>query len=163
MAQTATTPKSASPSTAVKRTAAAVEQQSREVAQTATEIRRSSTRLEDSADRTTVLAADRTMLAAERTYAAWVRTGLFALASGIGARALLTGLLPEWLILADASALIAISAFCFAAAVWRHLNPGPPPPAPDVRRIPPIVLIGLNGFLALVSIAALIGVWVAAR
>ena len=33
--------------------------------------------------------------AAERTYAAWLRTGLFALASGIGARALLTGVVPD--------------------------------------------------------------------
>jgi putative membrane protein len=51
--------------------------------------------------------------------------------------------------------------FCFAAAVWRHLNPGPPPPRPDVRRIPDGVLIGVNLFLALVSCAALVGIWIA--
>ena len=111
------------------------------------------------ADRTTQLAADRTILAAERTYAAWVRTGLFALASGVGARALLTGLLPEWLIQADASMLIAFSVFCFGAAIWRHLNPGPPPPRPAVQQIPRSVLIVVNSFLALVSLAALIGIW----
>ena len=157
MAQTATKPKAVDP--AVKHSAKVVEQHSRKIADSAKELEHSSYAIEDSADRTTQLAADRTILAAERTYAAWVRTGLFALASGIGARALLTGLLPEWLILADASLLIAFSMFCFGAAIWRHLNPGPPPPAPDVRRIPRLVLIGVNAFLALISLAALIGIW----
>jgi aryl-alcohol dehydrogenase-like predicted oxidoreductase len=32
--------------------------------------------------------------------------------------------LPEWLIQADATMLVMFSAFCFAAAIWRHLNPG---------------------------------------
>ena len=160
MSQTATKPRPAD--AAVKHSAKAVEQHSKKIADSAKEIKHSSYAIEDSADRTTRLAADRTVLAAERTYAAWVRTGLFALASGIGARALLTGLMPEWLILADASVLIAFSMFCFGAAIWRHLNPGPPPPVPDVERIPHIVLITVNGFLALVSLAALIGIWAAA-
>jgi putative membrane protein len=159
MAQTATKPSEAA--NAVKRTARAVEQHSRKIADSATELKHSSEHIEDSADRTTRLAADRTLLAAERTYAAWVRTGLFALASGVGARALLTGILPEWLVRADATLLIAFSMFCFGAAIWRHLNPGPPPPVPDVRRIPRSVLIGVNSFLALVSFAALIGIWFA--
>jgi hypothetical protein len=51
------------------------------------------------------------------------------------------------------------SVFCFGAAIWRHLNPGPPPPVPDVKRIPHYVLITVNGFLALVSLAALIAIW----
>jgi putative membrane protein len=157
MAQTATKPKSAE--TAVKQSAKVVEQHSRKIADTAKELKHSSYAIEDSADRTTQLAADRTILAAERTYAAWVRTGLFALASGIGARALLTGLMPEWLILADASMLVAFSIFCFAAAVWRQLNPGPPPPIPAVQRIPAPLLIAMNVFLGLVSLAALIGIW----
>jgi putative membrane protein len=147
-------------SAAVKETARAVEQQSRKVADTAREVEHASVHIEDSAERTTRLAADRTILAAERTYAAWVRTGLFALASGVGARALLTGLVPDWLVLADASALIAFSMFCFGAAIWRHLHPGPPPPVPDVRRIPRAVLITINVFLGLVSLAALIGIWI---
>jgi inner membrane protein YidH len=145
---------------AVKETAQSVQRDSHKIAHSARELEQSSERIEDSASRTTRLAADRTILAAERTYAAWVRTGLFALASGIGARALLTGLLPEWLIQADASVLIAFSMFCFGAAIWRHLNPGPPPPMPDVRRIPRAVLVGINAFLALISLAALIGIWV---
>jgi putative membrane protein len=157
MSQTETKPKSAE--TAVKQSAKVVEQHSRKIADSAKEIKHSSYAIEDSADRTTRLAADRTVLAAERTYAAWVRTGLFALASGIGARALLTGLMPEWLVLADASMLIAFSMFCFGAAIWRHLHPGPPPPFSDVKRIPHAVLIAINVFLALVSLAALAGIW----
>src|SRR5579883_193799 len=120
----------------VRESVKAVERHSRTIADTAQELKQSSAQIETSADRTTRLAADRTILAAERTYASWVRTGLFALASGIGAHALLNGVLPQWLARADASMLVVFSVFCFAAAIWRHLNPGPPPPAPNVRRIP---------------------------
>jgi putative membrane protein len=148
---------------AVRQTAKTVAHHSRTIAESAEELEQSSAQIETSADRTTRLAADRTILAAERTYASWVRTGLFSLASGIGARALLTGVLPEWLIQADATMLVIFSVFCFAAAIWRHLNPGPPPPAPNVRRIPGALLIVANGFLALVSIAAVIGIWMAPR
>ena len=123
------------------------------------QVERSTERIEGSADRRTELAADRTVFASERTYAAWVRTGLVALASGIGAKQLFTGLVPEWLIIANGSVLVLFSAFCFAAAVWRHLNPGPPPPQPDARRIPPALLVAVNGFLVLVALAALMGIW----
>src|SRR5262245_57489132 len=61
------------------------------LAESAEEIKLSTYGVEDSAERTTQLAADRTVFAAERTYAAWVRTGLLAMASGIGAKALLSG------------------------------------------------------------------------
>jgi putative membrane protein len=117
--------------------------------------------VEKSSDRTTVLAADRTIFAAERTYAAWVRTGLASLAAGVGAKAVLGPVLGEALVLSAGSVLILFSAFCFAAGVWRELFPGPPPPRPDVRRIPPLLLIGVNGFLMLVALAALLGVWLA--
>jgi uncharacterized membrane protein YidH (DUF202 family) len=70
------------------------------------EVEASTERVEDSADRRTVLAGDRTVLAAERTYAAWVRTGLVALASGIGAKKLLSGILPEVMIVATGSLLV---------------------------------------------------------
>lgn len=119
----------------------------------------SALRQESSAERRTKLASDRTLLAAERTYAAWVRTGLAALAAGVGAKALLTDVVPDWLVGATGSFLIAFSAFCFAAAVWRQLAPGAPPPIPDTRRMPPLLLIAINGFLVLVSLAALIGIW----
>jgi len=120
---------------------------------------RDTARMESSADRRTELAADRTMFAAERTYAAWVRTGLVAMASGVGAKPALSGLLPNWLIGLTGTVLVLFSVFCFAAAVWRHLYPGPPPPVPDAKRLHPAWLVMLNGFLALVSIACLIGIW----
>ena len=125
----------------------------------AVQMERSTARVEDSADRRTELAADRTVFAAERTYAAWVRTGLVAMASGIGARALLMGTLPEWLVIATGTVFMLFSVFCFSAGVWRHLYPGPPPPIPDAARIHPIVLVLVNAVLAMVSIAALIGIW----
>jgi putative membrane protein len=112
-----------------------------------------------SADRRTVLAANRTVLAAERTYAAWVRTGLAAIASGIGARALLENIVADWLIQATGSVLIVFSAFCFVAAVWREMFPRATPPRPEVQRLPPWVLVLFNGFLVLVSLAALLGLW----
>src|SRR4051794_25947177 len=143
----------------IERTARTVAQHSRKVAHSAAETKQSASAIESSADLNTRLAADRNILAAERTYAAWVRTGLFALASGVGAHALLNGVVPPWLAMADATMLIAFSIFCFAAAIWRHLNPGPPPPAPQLEQIPRAVLITVNAFLALVSIAALIGIW----
>src|SRR5438128_9777035 len=129
------------------------------LAESAEKIKDTTYRVKDSAERTTQLAADRTVFAAERTYAAWVRTGLLAMASGIGAKALLAELLPQWLIIATGSVLVLFSAFCFGAAVWRHLEPGVPPPPIDVSRIPAWVLVAVNGFLALVAVAALVGIW----
>ena len=105
------------------------------------------------------LAADRTVFAAERTYAAWVRTGLAALASGIGAKKLLEGMVADWMVIATGSLLVLFSAFCFGAAVWRQLFTGAPPPVPDVRRIQPVLLVIVNGFLMLVALAALVTIW----
>ena len=113
---------------------------------------------EESADRCTVLAANRTVFAAERTYAAWVRTGLAALASGVGAKAALGHVMNETLVLAAGSVLVVFSALCFGAAVWRELIPGAPPPQPDVRKLPPVLLVAVNGFLVLVALAALAGI-----
>ena len=113
----------------------------------------------DSADRRTQLAADRTIFAAERTYAAWVRTGLAAMASGVGAKKLLEGVIPEWMIIAAGTVLVLFSAFCFGAAVWRQVNPGPPPPHPDTRKLPEPLLIAVNAFLVVVALAALLGIW----
>ncbi|WP_262029366.1 YidH family protein [Microvirga sp. Mcv34] len=120
---------------------------------------KASVQMKDSADRRTELAANRTVFAAERTYAAWVRTGLASLASGIGAKKLLEGVVPDWMIVITGSILILFSAFCFAAAVWRQVFTGSQPPQPDVQRLPPFLLIAFNGFLALVSLAALFSIW----
>ena len=65
--------------------------------------------------------------------------------------------MAESIVLAAGSVLVLFSAFCFAAGVWRELFPGPPPPVPDVRRIPPALLMGVNGFLILIALAALVG------
>lgn len=130
------------------------------LAESASTLKESAVQQTDSADRRTQLAADRTIFAAERTYAAWVRTGLSALAAGVGAKALLKDVVEPWLASATGSLLILFSAFCFFAGVWRELDPGAPPPPPDIRRLPPWLLISVNGFLALVSFAALVGIWV---
>src|SRR5215211_2329086 len=119
----------------------------------------STEQIKDSADRRTELAANRTVLAAERTYAAWVRTGLASLARGIGAKKLLEGVVPGWMIITTGSLLVLFSAFCFVVAVWREMFPGAPPPEPDTRRIPSPLLIISNGFLTLVALAALMSIW----
>ena len=68
-----------------------------------------------------------------------------------------------FVVLAVLSGLIAVlvtfAAFCFIAAIWRELSPGAPPPEPDVRQLPRVLLFALNGFLALVALAVLFGVW----
>jgi putative membrane protein len=116
----------------------------------AVQLERSTARVEGSADRRTELAADRTVFAAERTYAAWVRTGLFAMASGIGAKALMAGVVPQWLTMTTGTVLMLFSVFCFGAGVWRHLYTGQPPPIRDAAVIHPEVLIFVYVFIALV-------------
>src|SRR3954468_12903354 len=138
---------------------AAIETQSRKVADSAKKLKESSVRIEDSADRRTELASNRTALAAERTYSAWIRTGLFSLASGAGAKGVLTGLMPAWIVLADSSALILFSVFCYLAAVWRFNHSGATRPTPDVPRIDGRILIAMSGFLSVVSVVALFGIW----
>ena len=135
--------------------------QAESVKQSAVHLERSATAVEQSADRNTVLAADRTVLAAERPYAAWVRTALAALFSGAGAKALFAALLPSWWGTATGSALVLFSMFCLVAGVWRYLNPGAPPPEPDMRRIPIPLLMLANGFLILVACVVLAGIWAA--
>jgi len=139
-------------------TSAAIETQSKKVAESAKKLKDSSVRIEDSADRRTELASNRTALATERTYSAWIRTGLFSLASGAGAKSVLAGLMPMWVVLADASALIAFSIFCFCAAVWRFNRSGATRPDPDVPRIAQRILLAMSAFLSMVSAVALWGV-----
>ncbi|MGI8841171.1 MAG: YidH family protein [Caulobacteraceae bacterium] len=133
-------------------------QSSESLEESAVAVEQSAGQLTDSADRRTELAADRTLLAAERTYAAWVRTGLTALASGVGARALLAHVISAWLVDATGGVLVAFSAFCFLAAVWREIGTPVAPPKPRARRMPRGLLLAMNGFLVLVSLAALVGV-----
>ena len=116
---------------------------------------------DDQNDPRVLYAADRTVLAAERTYAAWVRTGLVSLVAGVGAKTSLGSVLPEWAILFNATLLVLFAGFCFAVAVWRDLWPGHDSPRrSDVWRLPPALMIVVNGGLVLVSVGALVGVWV---
>ena len=122
------------------------------------QLKRSADTLEEETDKRVSLAEDRTFLAAERTYAAWVRTGLAALASGIGARAVLKDAMPLWLVQITSSVLILFAAFCLCAAIWREFY-SVPPGRSRLSVMPRAVLLPLNGFLVLVTLAALVGVW----
>ena len=124
----------------------------------ARQLKRSADTLQDETDKRVSLAEDRTFLAAERTYAAWVRTGLAALASGIGARAVLKDGMPLWLVQITSSVLILFAAFCLCAAIWREFY-SVPPGRSRLSVLPRAILFPLNGFLVLVTLAALVGVW----
>ena len=139
--------------------AAGLERSASETQRSAAATHRAAVATQQSVDRNTQLAADRTLLAAERTYAAWVRTGLEALASGVGARALLGGVLPHEFAALAGSGLVLFSTFCFVAAVWRELYFGVPPAVADIKRLPIPVLLTINGFLVVTSLAALVGIW----
>ena len=138
---------------------AALHKGAAEVEKGAQEVKQGAQQLQHGVDHRNQLAADRTVFAAERTYAAWVRTGMAALASGVGAKKVLEGVVPEWMIVATGSILVLFSAFSFGAAVWRQMNPGPPPPVAHARQIPPALLVTVNGFLILVALAALVSIW----
>ena len=131
---------------------------SRALEESAQTLKQSAAVLDEETDQRTSLAADRTVLAAERTYAAWVRTSLASLASGIGARAVLEDAMPLWLVRATASVLILFATFCLCAAIWREFY-SLPPGKTRLTGMPRWVILPVNGFLALVTIAALIGVW----
>jgi putative membrane protein len=133
-------------------------QVSEALTKSARELKRSAASLEEETDMRVSLAEDRTFLAAERTYAAWVRTGLAALASGIGARALLKDAMPLWLAQATASVLILFAAFCLSAAIWREFY-SVPRGRSRLSIIPRAVLFPLHGFLLLVTMAAIVGIW----
>ena len=74
---------------------------------------------------------------------------------------MLDKLVPDWLIGATGSILILFSGFCFLAAVWREMSTSPAPPHPDAQRLPAWLLIAINGFLMMVALAALVGIWAA--
>jgi putative membrane protein len=138
-----------------------LKKQTAEIKRSAKAVEHSTDHLSDSADRRTALAGDRTLLAAERTYAAWVRTALAALAAGIGARALVKDILPEWVGKLTGTVLVVFAGFCLVAAIWRELQGVEKVKTEDVRPIPNALLMPMNGFLLLVALAALIGIWAA--
>ena len=138
---------------------AELKQQTADIKRSAKAVEQSAGELTDSADRRTLLAGDRTTLSVERTYAAWVRTALAALASGVGARALLKDILPAWVGKATGSVLIIFAGFCLIAAVWREIQGEVPQRTEDIRPLPHVLLVPMNGFLLLVAVAALVGIW----
>jgi putative membrane protein len=142
-----------------KTNARVIRKESADIKRSAKAVEKSTAELSDSAERRTDLAGDRTLLAAERTYAAWVRTALAALASGVGARALVKDILPEWVGKLTGSVLIIFAGFCLVAAVWREIQGVSQISHPDVRPLPKALLVPMNCFLLLVAIAALIGIW----
>ena len=129
------------------------------VKQSVEHLKKSAHATERSADQATTLAADRTVLATERTYAAWIRTGLAALASGVGAKAVSNDVMTPWLINAMSSLLVIFSALCFIASIWRGSGNGAPLPVPNIKRLPRALLLTVNGALLLVSLVALVGIW----
>jgi putative membrane protein len=88
-----------------------------------------------------------------------MRTALAALASAVGARALMRDVLPDWAGKLSGSALVVFALFCLVAAVWRQIQGVNPPPHPDIRPIPNSLLIPTNAVLALVAIIVLVGIW----
>jgi putative membrane protein len=133
--------------------------QTTDIKRSARAVEQSSAQMVGSSDRRTVLAGDRTLLAAERTYAAWVRTALASLAAGIGARALVKDILPQWVGKVTGTVLILFAGFCLVAAVWRELQGISPTPQPDIKPIPRALLVPMNFLLLLVALAALVGIW----
>jgi putative membrane protein len=149
------------PAEKLAETGKTVERASEKVAETGKTVERTTKKVSAETNRQTMLAADRTLLATERTYAAWVRTALSSLAAGVGARALLEGVIPLWLARLTGSVLILFAGFCLVAAVWRHVwRPVPPPPT-DLRPVPRLLLVPMSVFLLLVALAALLGIWAA--
>jgi putative membrane protein len=138
-----------------------LKRQTAEIRRSAKAVEKSADEQTDSSDRRTMLAGDRTLLAAERTYAAWVRTALASLAAGVGARALVKDILPDWIGKLTGTVLIVFAGFCLIAAIWRELQGLDYDEAVDFRPIPKALLVPMNGFLLLVAIAALIGIWTA--
>jgi putative membrane protein len=138
---------------------AELKQQTAEIKRSAKAVEQSADELTVSADRRTTLAGDRTLLAAERTYAAWIRTALASLASGVGASELMKDKLPPVVGKLTGSVLIVFAGFCLVAAVWRELQGIERTRPEDFRALPRALLVPMNGFLLLVAIAALGGIW----
>ena len=70
---------------------------------------------------------------------------------------LLIGVIPPWSIYAIGTTLILFSAFSFAAAVWRNLNSRVS--SPDIRLLPTMFLLFVNGPLLAAALAVLAAFW----
>jgi len=117
--------------------------------------------LSETLDHRNELAVRRTLLAAERTYAAWLRTALAALVTGVGSRAFLENVVPDWLASLAGTVLVLLAGFCLIAAVWPGLEDQVPPVGPDRKRIPHRLLVAVNAVLLVLTFAVLVGLWAA--
>jgi len=100
------------------------------------------------------------VLANERTFAAWTRTGLTALVTGLAVAKFLHGVLPEKFIPVIATILFFCSAIFFALAAWRYSHVGSRMKTTKVAGASTIMLIVLATLLGIVSVAAVIGIWI---
>jgi putative membrane protein len=79
--------------------------------------------------------------------------------SGVGANTLLSGAMADLLVRVAGTVLVLFSAFCFGAGVWRELRAADTLPKSHVMPIARAILRIVNGALVLVSLAALVGIW----
>lgn len=100
------------------------------------------------------------VLANERTYAAWVRTGLAALVSGLGVEKFLVGVLPWYGITFASMILIGFSFASFLLAAWRYDHVSSRMVSTRISGAPKELLHLLSGLLAIVSVSALLGLWI---
>ena len=100
-----------------------------------------------------------TILANERTYAAWVRTGLTALATGLGVERFLGGVIPDPVIRAISMSLLSFSILVFIMGSWRYILIGSKIPEHKKFGAPIPFILLLSILLVLVSVLAIVGVW----
>lgn len=110
----------------------------------------------------TTLAMDRTILANERTFQAWIRTGLSALATGLGVSRFLNETMPLWMLLSIATILIVFSILAFALAAWRYRHLHVRVAHLEVDTTPLWLVHASAGFLTIMGLLALAGVYIAA-
>jgi len=100
-----------------------------------------------------------TILANERTYAAWVRTGLTALVTGLGVERFLGGVIPDQVIRAISMSLLSFSIMSFVIGAWRYVAVGSKIPEHKKFGTPTPIILLLSILLIIVSILAIIGLW----
>lgn len=100
-----------------------------------------------------------TVLANERTYAAWVRTGLASLATGLGIEKFLGEVIPDPVIRAISMSLFSFSILAFILGAWRYVHIESLLPSSKVTGAPVPLLLLLTILLVLVTLLAMIGVW----
>ena len=86
----------------------------------------------------------------------WVRKGLAALASGVGAKAALKDVIPEYIVLAAGTVLRAVQRLLLLRRHLARILARAAAAAARHQEAAALVLIGVNSFLILVTLAALL-------